>query len=94
MTIIPFLKLRKSRSCRDCYFKLDGIMGANRIFGAKTSKIPMVDIDVEDYGMLYRMAEKGAQPKIKIDAQSKILPEAKSFNTIGMIKGRKNRMNM
>ncbi|RQO33816.1 peptidase M28 [Chryseobacterium sp. KBW03] len=65
-----------------------GIMGANRIFGAKTTKIPMVDIDVEDYGMLYRMAEKGAQPKIKIDAQSKILPEAKSFNTIGMIKGK------
>ncbi|WP_250255097.1 M28 family peptidase [Chryseobacterium sp. Marseille-Q3244] len=65
-----------------------GIMGANRIFGAKTSKIPMIDIDVEDYGMLYRMAEKGAQPKIKIDAQSKVLPDAKSFNTIGMIKGK------
>ncbi len=48
----------------------------------------MIDIDVEDYGMLYRMAEKGAQPKIKIDAQSKVLPEAKSFNTIGMIKGK------
>ena len=65
-----------------------GIMGANRIFGAKTSKIPMIDIDVEDYGMLYRMAEKGAKPKIKLEAQSKILPEAKSFNTIGMIKGK------
>ncbi|WP_343608800.1 M20/M25/M40 family metallo-hydrolase [Chryseobacterium oranimense] len=65
-----------------------GIMGANRIFGAKTSKIPMIDIDVEDYGMLYRMAEKGAKPKIKIETQSKVLPEAKSFNTIGIIKGK------
>lgn len=64
-----------------------GIMGANRIFGAKTSKIPMFDIDVEDYGMLYRMAEKGNKPRIKIDAQSKILPDAKTFNTVGMIKG-------
>jgi carboxypeptidase Q len=65
-----------------------GIMGANRIFGAKTSKIPMIDIDVEDYGMLFRMAEKGQKPKIKVEAQSKILPDAKTFNTIGMIKGK------
>ncbi|WP_080779534.1 M20/M25/M40 family metallo-hydrolase [Chryseobacterium phocaeense] len=65
-----------------------GIMGANRIFGAKTSKIPMIDIDIEDYGMLYRMAEKGTKPKIRLEAQSKILPDAKSFNTIGMIKGK------
>lgn len=65
-----------------------GIMGANRIFGAKTSKIPMIDIDVEDYGMLYRMSENGAKPKIKVEAQSKVLPEAKTFNTIGMIKGK------
>ncbi|MCW3161122.1 M20/M25/M40 family metallo-hydrolase [Chryseobacterium oryctis] len=65
-----------------------GIMGANRIFGAKTKSIPMIDIDVEDYGMLYRMSENGAKPKIKIETQSKILPETKSFNTIGMIKGK------
>ena len=64
-----------------------GIMGANRIFGAKTAKIPMFDIDLEDYGMLYRLAENGSKPRIKVDAQSKVLPEATSFNTIGMIKG-------
>lgn len=65
-----------------------GIMGANRIFGAKTQKIPMFDIELEDYGMLYRMAEKGTKPRIKVDTQSKVLPEAKSFNTIGIIKGK------
>ncbi len=64
-----------------------GIHSTNRIFGAKTKSIPMFDIDLEDYGMLYRMAEKGSKPRIKVDAQSKVLPEAKSFNTIGMIKG-------
>lgn len=67
-----------------------GIMGANRIFGAKTVKIPMIDIDVEDYGMLYRMARKGAKPRIKIETQSKVLPDAKTFNTIGMIRGKEN----
>ncbi len=65
-----------------------GIMGANRIFGAKTQKIPMFDIELEDYGMLYRMAEKGTKPRIKVDTQSKVLPEVKSFNTIGIIKGK------
>ena len=65
-----------------------GIMGANRIFGAKTKAIPMIDIDVEDYGMLYRLAENGKKPKIKIDTQSKVLPTAKTFNTIGVIKGK------
>ena len=65
-----------------------GIMGANRIFGAKTKAIPMIDIEVEDYGVLYRLAENGKKPRIKIDAQSKVLPTAKTFNTIGMIKGK------
>ncbi|MCS3870196.1 hypothetical protein J3D55_003112 [Chryseobacterium ginsenosidimutans] len=65
-----------------------GIMGANRIFGAKTTKIPMIDIDVEDYGMLYRMAENGQKPRIKVETHSKVLPQAKTFNTIGVIKGK------
>ncbi len=65
-----------------------GIMGANRIFGAKTKQIPMIDIELEDYGMLYRFAKNGGKPKIKIDTQSKIQPETTSFNTIGIIKGK------
>ncbi len=65
-----------------------GIMGANRIFGAKTQKIPMFDIELEDYGMLYRLAESGAKPRIKVDTQSRVLPEAPSFNTVGIIKGK------
>lgn len=65
-----------------------GIMGADRIFGAKTEKIPMFDVDLEDYGMLYRLAEAGKKPMIKINTESKSLPLAKTFNTIGMIKGK------
>lgn len=65
-----------------------GIMGANRIFGARTKKIPTIDIAVEDYGMLYRMAVNGQKPRIKINVQSKNLPIAKTFNTIGRIEGK------
>ena len=65
-----------------------GIMGANRIFGARTKKIPMIDISVEDYGMLYRMAVNGLLPRIRIHVQSKELGMVKTFNTIGRIEGK------
>lgn len=44
--------------------------GANKIFGAQTEKIPMVDLSLEDYGMLYRLTENGAKPRIKVTATS------------------------
>lgn len=65
-----------------------GIMGANRIFGARTKKIPTIDIALEDYGMLYRMAKNQQNPKIKINVQSKDLGIAKTYNTIGRIEGK------
>ena len=80
--------LEKSGAAGIAISNWTGIMGANRIFGAKTKSIPMVDIEVEDYGMLYRLAETGKKPKIKVETQSKVLPTAKTFNTIGMIKGK------
>ena len=65
-----------------------GIMGANRIFGAKTKQIPMIDVSNEDYGMLYRLAENGTAPKLTLNAQSKHNGVAKTFNIIGEIKGK------
>ncbi|MCO5260485.1 MAG: M20/M25/M40 family metallo-hydrolase [Crocinitomicaceae bacterium] len=61
--------------------------GAQKIFGAKTKKIPTVDIQLEDYGMLYRMVEHGDKPQLKIVAESKDLGIAPTFNTIAQIKG-------
>ena len=61
--------------------------GANKIFSAGTEKIPAVDISLEDYGMLYRMAEHGANPQIKIVAESKDLGKVPTFNTIATIPG-------
>ena len=33
--------------------------GANKIFSANTSKIPVIDLSLEDYGMVYRLIENG-----------------------------------
>jgi len=64
-----------------------GIMGANRIFGANTTKIPTIDIAVEDYGLLYRLAENGKKPKMNVNAQSQNLGITKTYNTIAELKG-------
>ncbi len=61
--------------------------GVNKVFSAYTDKIPMVDIALEDYGLLYRLAEYGDQPRIHVVAQSKDLGETPTFNTIAQIKG-------
>ncbi|WP_297760594.1 M20/M25/M40 family metallo-hydrolase [uncultured Muriicola sp.] len=61
--------------------------GANKIFSANTKKIPVVDLSLEDYGMLYRMVEHGGNPVIKVVAESKELGRVPTFNTIATIPG-------
>jgi len=61
--------------------------GANKIFSAGTKKIPVVDIALEDYGMLYRIAQNGDNPELKIVAESKELGEVPTFNTIATLPG-------
>ncbi|MEQ9102251.1 MAG: M20/M25/M40 family metallo-hydrolase [Imperialibacter sp.] len=61
--------------------------GANKIFGANTKAIPVVDLSLEDYGMLYRMVEKGDAPVIRVMAESKDLGTVPTFNTIATIPG-------
>ena len=61
--------------------------GVNKIFSAQTKKIPAIDLELEDYGMLYRMVEYGDKPQIKLVAESKELGIVPTFNTIAEIKG-------
>ncbi len=62
--------------------------GANKIFSADTDKIPAVDVSLEDYGLLYRMVENGANPQIKVVAESKDMGAVPTFNTIATIPGK------
>ena len=61
--------------------------GVDKIFSAYTSKIPTVDIALEDYGTLYRLVESGDNPIISIQTGSKDLGIVPTFNTIAEIKG-------
>ena len=61
--------------------------GVDKIFSAYTTKIPTVDIALEDYGLLYRLTESGDHPKISIQTDSKDRGMVPVFNTIAEIKG-------
>ena len=61
--------------------------GVDKIFGAYTKHCPSVDIALEDYDLLYRMAEGGDKPRISVYADSKDLGVVPTFNTIAEIKG-------
>ncbi|CAL68388.1 M20/M25/M40 family metallo-hydrolase [Christiangramia forsetii] len=61
--------------------------GVNKVFSASTEEIPTLDLSLEDYGLLYRLAEYGDKPEIRVVAESKELGEVPTFNTIAEIKG-------
>lgn len=61
--------------------------GANKIFSARTKKIPTIDLMLEDYGLLYRLTESGKATKISVRADSKENGVVPTFNTVAEIKG-------
>lgn len=61
--------------------------GVDKIFGAYTKKIPSIDIMQEDYGMLYRLVESGADPKIRVHVESKERGQVPTFNVVAGIRG-------
>lgn len=61
--------------------------GVQKIFSAWTETVPTLDVGCEDYGMLFRMAEKGQSPVLRVDARAEALGEVPVWNTIGVIEG-------
>ncbi|RYZ46972.1 MAG: M20/M25/M40 family metallo-hydrolase, partial [Sphingobacteriales bacterium] len=49
--------------------------------------IPTIDVSLEDYGLVYRLAEIGRAPKLRIVSESKELGLVPTYNTIAEIKG-------
>jgi len=64
-----------------------GGWGVNKVFNAGTQSIPEVDLSCEDYGLLFRMADLGQAPRIRLDARSEDLGEVPQFNIIAEIRG-------
>ena len=84
-TIIPALEEAGAVGIISSYWSKG--FGVNKIFSAGTKKIPQVDMELEDYTMIYRMVEYGNKPEIQIIAKSEELGRVPTFNTIAEIKG-------
>ncbi len=61
--------------------------GVNKVFNSWTREIPSLDLSCEDYGMLFRMAEAGQRPTIRVNSDAEILGEVPQFNVIAELKG-------
>jgi hypothetical protein len=62
--------------------------GIDRIFGSpRNSALPTLDVGCEDYGLLFRLAQKQQGPKVKLMAEAEAQGEQPVFNVIAEIKG-------
>jgi hypothetical protein len=62
--------------------------GIQKIFGSpRNSALPTFDIGCEDYGMLFRLAERTQGARVAVMAESEFRGEQPVFNVIGEITG-------
>jgi carboxypeptidase Q len=69
--------------------------GVDKIFGAGTFRYPLertpaLDVSCEDYGLLFRLAERNQGPVVRLEAEAENLGEQPVYNTIGTIRGSTN----
>jgi carboxypeptidase Q len=61
--------------------------GVQKIFGTRVASTPVVDVSCEDYGLLWRLAERNQGPVIRLTSDARALGEVPVFNTIAVIPG-------
>ncbi len=64
-----------------------GGWGTYRVFGTQTRHIPVCELSLEDYTLLYRLEEGGDHPQVRVVAESKTLDTMPVYNTIGRMDG-------
>jgi hypothetical protein len=61
--------------------------GVDKIFNARTLRVPTVDLSCEDYGLVYRLAENGQGPQLRVDAQAQFPGDLPASNVIAELRG-------
>ncbi len=64
-----------------------GGVSAMEIFETYNLKTPAVALNCEDYGLVYRLADAGDAPQIRLDLDGKLLGEQPVFNVVATIPG-------
>ena len=61
--------------------------GTRRVFGDLRQVVPAIDLSCEDYGLVFRLAERNQGPTLRLRAEAEMRAEQPVFNTIAEIKG-------
>ncbi|HYD54263.1 MAG TPA: hypothetical protein VEA99_16630, partial [Gemmatimonadaceae bacterium] len=61
--------------------------GVDKIFNARTERAPVLDLSCEDYGLVFRLAERNQGPVLRVNAEAQSLGEMPVFNTVAEIRG-------
>ena len=61
--------------------------GVTKVFSARTTTVPTLDLSCEDYGLVFRLTERNQSPRLRVRAESEALGEVPVFNTIAEIRG-------
>jgi hypothetical protein len=64
-----------------------GGYGARRVFGDRVGAYVTLSLSCEDFGLLYRMAEAGQSPVVRVDARATDRGVVPVFNAVGRIPG-------
>ena len=62
-------------------------LGTREIFETYDERAPAISLSCEDYGLVFRLAERGDRPRLRLDLDAELLGEQPVFNTIATIPG-------
>jgi hypothetical protein len=61
--------------------------GVQKVFFTRNERAPALDVSCEDYSLLYRLAERGQGPTVRLRADADFTGEVPTFNTVAEIRG-------
>lgn len=64
-----------------------GNWGSSRLGAARNQIAPNIAFGCEDYGLMFRLAENGQGPVVRVNAEARDLGTAPTYNVIGEIRG-------
>jgi carboxypeptidase Q len=81
------LRLEEAGAAGVVTMNWSGGWGANRIFNARTREIPTFELSCEDYGLVFRLAEREQGPVLRVNFEAEFLGDVPVYNTIATIPG-------
>ena len=64
-----------------------GSWGAFRLMATRNTGAPSIAFGCEDYGLMFRLAEHGQGPVVRVNAEARDLGTAPTYNVLGEIRG-------